>query len=81
MPFSLTFCLYYIATAGKRLLMINEQLYPYSTNTVPSRHIFSSPFTNADIGTYTCSPNSTFPTTPPGDTIALSIGSEYVATL
>ena len=45
---------------------------PYSTGTAPSRLIFTSPFTNSDIGTYTCSPDSTFPTIPPGDNITLN---------
>ena len=52
---------------------------PYSTNTVPSRLIISHPFTNADIGTYTCSPNSTFPAIPSGDTVTLNARSEYLA--
>ena len=46
---------------------------PYSTGTAPSRLLFSSPFTNSDTGTYTCSPNDTFPTIPPGDNITLNI--------
>ena len=47
---------------------------PYSTGTAPSRLIFTSRFTNSDTGTYTCSPNSTFPTIPPGhgDSITLN---------
>ena len=40
--------------------------------------MLSAPFTNADIGTYTCSPNDMFPTIPPGDAITLSAASEYV---
>ena len=63
---------------GSTLVYQNESFRPYSTNTVPSRLIFSSPFTDADNGTYTCSPNSTYPTIPPGDAITLSAGSEYV---
>ena len=64
--------------AGSTLISQSDTDRPYSTNTVPSRLIFSSPFTDADIGTYTCSPDSTFPTIPPGDAITLSTGSEYV---
>ena len=45
---------------------------PYSTGTAPSRLIFTMPFTNSDTGTYTCSPDSTFPTIPPGDNITLN---------
>ena len=55
---------------------------PYSTtSTFPSRLIFSAPFTDADSGTYTCSPNDMFPTIPPGDAITISAASEYVAIL
>ena len=45
---------------------------PYSTGTAPSRLIIASEFTNSDTGTYTCSPNSTFPTIPSGDNITLN---------
>ena len=45
---------------------------PYSTGNAPSRLIFTRPFTDSDAGTYTCSPNSTFPTIPPGDSITLN---------
>ena len=65
---------------GNTLVSQSDTDRPYSTNTVPSRLIFSSTFTNADVGTYTCSPNSTFPTIPPGDAITLSAGSEYIRT-
>ena len=51
---------------------------PYSTGTAPSRLIFTSPFTNSDAGTYTCSPNSTFPTIPPGDSVTLSSAGKYI---
>ena len=44
----------------------------YSDDTAPSRLILTSPFTNTDVGTYTCSPDSTFPTIPPGDSITLN---------
>ena len=46
---------------------------PYSTGTAPSRLIFTSPFTDSDAGTYTCSPNSTFPTMQPRDNITLNV--------
>ena len=59
--------------------LVNDSGRPYSTtNTVPSRLMFSMPFTGADNGTYTCSPNDMFPTTPPGDAITLNTASEYV---
>ena len=45
---------------------------PYSNGTAPSRLIFTNPFTNSDTGTYTCSPGSTFPTIPPGDSFTLN---------
>ena len=51
---------------------------PYSTGTAPSRLIFTSPFTSSDTGTYTCSPDSTFPTIPPGDSITLNTAGIYV---
>ena len=64
---------------GNTLISQNNTSRPYSTtNTVPSRLLFSMPFTNADSGTYTCSPNDMFPNTPPGDVITLSAASEYV---
>ena len=65
--------------AGSTLVSQSDTDRPYSTNTVPSRLIFSSPFTDADIGNYTCSPNNMFPTIPPGDAITLIAGSECVA--
>ena len=51
---------------------------PYSTGTAPSRLIFTSPFTNSDASTYTCSRNSTFPTIPPGDSITLNTAGKYI---
>ena len=45
---------------------------PYSTGTAPSRLIITMPFTSSDTGTYTCSPGSTFPTMPPGDSITFN---------
>ena len=63
---------------GNTLVSQSDTHRPYSTSTVPSRLIFSNGFTDAYIGTYTCSPNSTFPTIPPGDAITLSAGSEYI---
>ena len=50
---------------------------PYSTGTAPSRLIFTNPFTNSDTGTYTCSPDNTFPTIPPGDNITLNVAGKY----
>ena len=64
---------------GSTLVSQSDTDRPYSTNTVPSRLIFSNEFTGNDNGTYTCSPDNTFPTIPPGDTITLSAASEYVA--
>ena len=51
---------------------------PYSTGTAPSRLLFSSPFTNSDTGSYTCSPNDTYPTIPSGDSITLNTAGKYV---
>ena len=66
--------------AGDTLVPQSDLNRPHSTtNIVPSRLNFSAPFTNADSGTYTCSPNNMFPTRPPGDAITLSTASEYVA--
>ena len=45
---------------------------PYSIGTAPSRLIIISPFTSADTGTYTCSPDDKFPTVSPGDSITLN---------
>ena len=50
---------------------------PYSTGAAPSRLIFISPFNGSDTGIYTCSPDSTFPTTPPGDSITLNTAGKY----
>ena len=36
------------------------------------------PFNSSVSGTYTCSPDSIFPTIPPGDSITLNPGSKYV---
>ena len=38
----------------------------------------AAPFDSSDSGTYTCSPITTFPTTPPGDVITLNAGSECI---
>ena len=51
---------------------------PNSTGNAPSRLIFTRPFTNSDAGTYTCSPDNTFPTIPPGDSITLNTAGKYV---
>ena len=53
---------------------------PYSTGTASSTLIITGTFTNSDTGTYTCSPNNTFPNIPPGDDITLNTASEYVCT-
>jgi len=50
---------------------------PYSTGTAPSRLIFTSPFNGSDTGIYTCSPDSAFPTIPPGDSITLNTAGKY----
>ena len=50
---------------------------PYSNGTAPSRLIFTSPFNNSDTGTYTCSPDDTFPTIPPGDNITLNTAGKH----
>ena len=63
---------------GNSLVSQSNTALRYSTNTVPSRLIIDAPFTSSDAGTYTCSPNSTFPTIPPGDSITLSAGGECV---
>ena len=54
---------------------------PYQINTTPITLYINAPFTtdHSHTGTYTCSPNS-MSSTPPGDTITLNAGSEYVAT-
>ena len=44
----------------------------------PSILLIPVPFTSSDAGTYTCSPNSTFPTIPPGDNITLYAQGEYI---
>ena len=54
---------------------------PYQINTTPITLYINAPFTTdrSHTGAYTCSPNS-MSSTPPGDTITLNAGSEYVAT-
>jgi len=50
-------------------------------NPTPIRYsgtLFFDTFTNSNSGTYTCAPNSTFPTIPPGDTITLNAVGGYV---
>ena len=42
----------------------------------PSILFIARPFNSSHSGTYTCSPNNTFPTTPPGDEVTLNVGSE-----
>jgi len=53
---------------------INNNLLPIQDDGT----LFFDTFTNSNSGTYTCSPNSTFPTIPPGDTITLNAAGEYV---
>ena len=52
---------------------------PYQINTTPTTLYINDPFTTdrSHTGTYTCSPNN-MSSTPPGDTITLNAGSEYV---
>ena len=45
----------------------------------PSILRINRPFESTDSGTYTCSPDSIFPTAPPGDNITLSTGGWYIA--
>ena len=53
----------------------------YSTGTAPSRLIITGQFTDSDTGTYTCSPDDTFPTISTGDSITLNIAGEYEFTV
>ena len=48
-------------------------------NDAPSILRIASGFNSTNGGTYTCSPNSTLPTIPPGDNITLTTGGEYIA--
>jgi len=50
---------------------INNNLTPIQDDGT----LFFDTFTNSNSGIYTCSPNSTFPTIPPGDTITLNAAS------
>ena len=59
----------------------NSSIRPYSIGIAPSRLIITNIFTNIDAGTYTCSPDSTFPTIPPGDSITLNTEGKYVILL
>ena len=54
---------------------------PYQINTTPTTLYINQQFTTdrSLTGTYTCSPNSMSTASPPGDTITLNAGSEYVA--
>ena len=45
----------------------------------PSILFIAMPFNNSVAGTYTCSPDSTFPNVPPGDSITLNAQGEYIA--
>ena len=51
---------------------------PYQINTTPTTLYINQPFTtdHSHTGAYTCSPNSLFSASPPGDTITLNAGSE-----
>jgi len=60
-------------TTGTRWF-INNNLLPIQDDGT----LFFNIFTNSNIGTYTCSPNSTFPTIPPGDTIILNAAGKYI---
>jgi len=53
---------------------INNTLLPIQDDGA----LFFDTFTGSNSGTYTCSPNSTFPTIPPGDTITLNAADEYI---
>ena len=64
--------------SNMNLVSTDNSNRPYSTGTAPSRLIFTDPFTNSDAGTYTCSPNSTFPTMQPRDSITLNAAGNYV---
>ena len=64
---------------GTRWFLSNGTSAPtQDLNIPPAVLLIAMPFTNANAGTYTCSPNS-MSSTPPGDTITLDAGSEYVA--
>jgi len=47
---------------------INNTLLPIQDDGT----LFFDTFTHSNSGTYTCSPNNTLPTVPPGDTITLN---------
>ena len=53
---------------------------PYYINATITTLYINRRFTTSDTGTYTCSPNSTFPTIPPGDAITLNAASEQLYT-
>ena len=57
----------------------NPTRNPYYITGVPSRLIIAPRYSSTYDGTYTCSPDSTFPTGSSVDTITLIAGSEYVA--
>ena len=67
---------------GNLILAQNDGNYedgdPYYIDDDPVALYMDRPFTNYYSGTYTCSPNSTFLTTPPGDNITVTKGSKYV---
>ena len=53
---------------------------PYQINTTPITLYINQPFTTDHFhtGRYTCSPNSLSTASPPGDTIVLNAGSEFI---
>ena len=59
--------------------LVAGTFYISYTTGVPSRLLIRPRFTSSYDGTYTCSPNSTFPTGSSGDNITLIAGSEYLA--
>jgi len=44
----------------------------------PNILLIAMPFNSTNAGTYTCSPDSIFPTIPPGDNVTLNAGSKYI---
>ena len=63
---------------NENLVGVQDHLDPYYIAGVPNRLIIDGPFSSSYDGTYTCSPNSTFPAGGPlGDTITLTAQGEY----
>ena len=67
---------------GNLILAQNDGNYkdgdPYYIDKDPTALYMDRPIINYYSGTYTCSPNSTFLTTPPGNNITVTTGSKYV---